>query len=206
MMVLIINLSIWVSELLINSEIVKEEDKDIYQYGLELLISTDINVAMVMTIGIFFHKTLQTILFLLEYCFVKRYAGGYHASTYARCIITFSVLYASMLFGFEAFNINRINMSAGFICTISILLVFVLAPVEDKNKPLESEERRLYSLRSKQFLVLGVLINIILYLFIGNKNSLVLFAVSAQIWVGAAVLAGYLKNKAGDPYDNGSDL
>ncbi len=194
-MILIRNFSFRIVDTLKNYRIIKEEDQDIYQYGMELLISTLINLVLIITIGLIFGKLPQTILFLLEYCFVKRYAGGYHATTHARCILTFSILYTVMLLGFHVFQVYRVNLSIFVTCMISILSVLILAPVEDKNKPLEQEEIKLYSLRSKQILLFGVVFNILLYIWIGDKSSLLLFAMAAQIWVGAAVVAGSIKNK-----------
>lgn len=203
---MISDLSGKLTDILSANGIIRNEDREIYRYGLELLISTLINIILVMTAGMVFHVLPQTILFLSEYCMIKWYAGGYHAATYARCILTFSILYASMLAVFTVFHIKETNPALAAVWLFSVAAVLVLAPVEDVNKPLEPEERRLYSKRSKQFLLLGVLINILLYLFIGNRGSLVLYALAAQIWAGSAVLAGYVKNKAGGRFDNGSNM
>lgn len=194
-MLLIRNISYRIVETIKKYRIITEEDQDIYQYGMELLTSTFINLLLIITIGVIFDKLPQTILFLLEYCFVKRYAGGYHASTHARCILTFSVLYTVMLLGFRVFQVYRVTLSIFVIGIISIISVLILAPVEDKNKPLEQEEIELYSFRSKQILLFEVVFNILLYIWIGDKSSLLLFAVAAQIWVGIAVVAGAIKNK-----------
>ena len=194
-MLLIRNISCRIVETLKNYRIIIEEEQDIYQYGMELLTSTFINLLLIITIGLIFGKLPQTILFLLEYCIVKRYAGGYHASTHAKCILTFSVLYTIMLLGFQVFQVYRVTLSIFVTCIISIISVLILAPVEDKNKPLEREEIKLYSFRSKLILLFEVLFNILLYIWIGDKSSLLLFAMAAQIWVGLAVVAGAIKNK-----------
>ena len=194
-MLLIRNISYRIVETIKKYRIITEEDQDIYQYGMELLTSTFINLLLIITIGVIFDKLPQTILFLLEYCFVKRYAGGYHASTHARCILTFSVLYTVMLLGFRVFQVYRVTLNIFVIGIISIISVLILAPVEDKNKPLEQEEIELYSFRSKRILLFEVVFNILLYIWIGDKSSLLLFAMAAQIWVGFAVVAGAIKNK-----------
>jgi len=193
-LLMIENLSAKSVRLLLNNYIIKEEDQDIYKYGLELLFSTIINVILVITIGCLFGKLPQTILFLLEYCSVKRYAGGYHARTHVRCIVTFSVLYFIMLVVFEVFDLSKVNAASLLVGAISFLLVMILAPMEDANKPLEEEERKLYFLKCRQLLLLSSVINILLFVYIGN-NSFVLFALAAMIWVGTAVFIGYIKNK-----------
>lgn len=192
---MISDLSVRVTGVLLNNRIIEKQDEEIYKYGLELLISTVINLALVLFIGIIYGRFIQTILFLLEYCFVRRYAGGYHASTHGRCIATFSILYFLMLFITRVFHINDINIFIFLAGIVSNIIVFRLSPVEDENKPMEAYEVKRNSNISKWLVIISFIFNIFLYLLVGNKYSLVLFALYAQVWVGAVVLTGYIKNK-----------
>lgn len=192
---MISDLSVKVTGVLLDNRIIEEQDEDIYKYGLELLISSVVNLTLVIAIGCIFGKFIQTVLFVLLYCFVRRYAGGYHANTHARCIATFSTLYFLMLGITDMFHISEANLLLVIASIISNVIVFRLAPVADQNKPLEDHEIKRNSLISKGLVIISLVINIILYLCVGNKYSLLLFALYAQIWVGAVVLVGYIKNR-----------
>lgn len=191
---MISDLSVKVTGVLLNNRIIEKQDEDIYKYGLELLISSVINLALVFSIGCIFGKFIPTVVFVLEYCFVRRYAGGYHADTHAGCIATFGILYFLTLGITEMFHIGEVNIYLLLASIISNIIVFKLSPVADQNKPLEDDEIKRNSFLSKGFVIISFVINIILYLCIGNKYSLVLFALYAQVWVGAVVLVGYIKN------------
>lgn len=192
---MISDLSVKVTGVLLNNRIIEKQDEEVYQYGLELLISTIINFTLVFFIGIIYGRFLQTVLFLLEYCFIRRYAGGYHANTHGKCIGTFSILYFLMLFLTKMFHIDRINVFLFLASMISNIIVFILSPVEDKNKPLEEQEIKRNSSISKKLIIISCIFNTILYLYIGNHYHLILFALYAKIWIGAVVIAGYIKNK-----------
>lgn len=191
---MISDMSVKVTGVLLNNQVIEKQDEDIYKFGLELLISSVINLAVVITIGCIFGKFIQTILFILEFCFVRRFAGGYHANTHARCIATFSILYFLMLAITETFHVNA-NLILVIASVISNFIVFRLSPVVDQNKPLEEHEINRNSLITKRLVIISLVFNIILYLCVDNKYGLVLFALYAQIWVGAVVLVGYIKNK-----------
>ena len=42
----------YISEKLVEKNLVKNKDKDVYQYGIEVLISTAINIMLLLVIGI----------------------------------------------------------------------------------------------------------------------------------------------------------
>ncbi|ROR29125.1 accessory gene regulator B [Mobilisporobacter senegalensis] len=192
---MISDLSVKVTDVLLSNRIIEKQDEDIYKYGLELLMSTVINLTCIIFIGCMFGKFIQTTIFILEYCFIRRYAGGYHADTHGRCIAAFSILYFLMLGITEMFHINEANLILILASIVSNIIVFQLSPVADQNKPLEDHEIKRNSLMSKRLVIISLVINIILYLFFKNEYSLVLFALYAQVWVGAVVLVGYIKNR-----------
>ena len=83
-----LNLTEWMIKL----DVIKKNDKTVYLYGVEILTSTVINILLLIFIGAIFQKVPQTIFFICCFSFVKRYSGGYQASTYWNCILTFSGL------------------------------------------------------------------------------------------------------------------
>ena len=54
----------YISEKLVEKNLVKNKDKDVYQYGIEVLISTAINIMLLLVIGVVSLKRLlnQSIL------------------------------------------------------------------------------------------------------------------------------------------------
>ena len=74
----------YISEKLVEKNLVKNKDKDVYQYGIEVLISTAINIMLLLVIGIITKTVLLSICHFLILATIRTLTGGYHASTYLR--------------------------------------------------------------------------------------------------------------------------
>lgn len=127
---------------LLQSGIISLDDLELYDYGIQLILSILINFVTTILIGIFFDMILETFLFILIYIPLRTYAGGYHAKNHLKCYILSVVIIISYLL-----TIKYIYIS----CFISLLIIVVssgiiciLAPVENLNKPLIQSEQRRY--------------------------------------------------------------
>ena len=63
-----------------------DEKCTLITYGLEIMISSVVTLLILSFIGAYFHCIRETILFMILYCPLRQYAGGYHASSYTRDI------------------------------------------------------------------------------------------------------------------------
>ena len=86
-----------VSRRFVEKGILDEENKEICSYGLEIFISTMISVCMVLFISIICSKLLEGIIYLIFYCSLRTYAGGYHAKSHRSCILTFIGMYSLVI-------------------------------------------------------------------------------------------------------------
>ena len=66
---------------------------DIYRYGIEVTLSSLLNITLVFTAGVLTGDILAGITFLGVFILLRSFTGGYHATTYMRCntvmILTF---------------------------------------------------------------------------------------------------------------------
>jgi accessory gene regulator B len=124
----------------IENQIIKAEHKDAYIYGLQLLLSTVINVVCIAIISIVTHRPLIWIAFLLGFIPLRITAGGYHAKSPLRCGIIFCGGYIIFLYLF----LHILDSETVFIgmanSLISVALVFIFAPIPASNKPLSNIE------------------------------------------------------------------
>lgn len=138
---------------LANRGIFNSEDAEVYAYGFELMISTAINIVLVIIISFLFAAPLAWIFFLLAFIPLRTTAGGYHAKTHLKCCITFCV-------GYTIFMLIPIFLS-GFmtpltlviISAASLITVLLLSPMPASSKPMSEEQR---VLNRKRSIVIGV--------------------------------------------------
>lgn len=135
---------------LVQENIIKEQDKPVYRYGIHQLTTMTLNISIAIVIGLLLDMGLEMLLFLCAYIPLRRYAGGYHAKTELRCSVL-SVL--SETAALLAIGVFPPHLSAPAIAGAG-LLIFFLVPVESKNRPLDDVERRVFRKRGR--IILGV--------------------------------------------------
>lgn len=119
----------------------KSYDYEVYRYGFELLIASIVNFFVVFLIGFIFDRLIHTIIFLACYCPLRQFAGGYHASSYRKCLSVFLIIFIITIFignNLEHFNLRPIIILFTFLNCLNISL---LAPVEHYNNPLSDDEK-----------------------------------------------------------------
>jgi len=71
-----------ITSVLVTNELIEEKEFRVYSYGFELIIAFAANALTVLLIGLIFGKFVHTLLFLLTYCPIRQYAGGFHATAF----------------------------------------------------------------------------------------------------------------------------
>lgn len=165
--------------------IISAEDIEVYAYGFELLISTAVNIAVVILISLVFWVPLAWVFFLLPFIPLRLTAGGYHANTHLACCVVFAVAYAALLF--PAVCLPEF-MTPGLLTGISgatFLLVLLLSPVPASSKPLDEASK---SANRKKSLVIAALLLIVTALsFAAGPGLLWMFRFFALGQAGAGI-------------------
>ena len=123
---------------LINAEIVTRESRDVYIYGIEVLLSSLLSTLLILIIGLALNRFVDTLSFLAVFIGLRSFSGGFHANTYLRCaVVTLSVYFAVILLSFYV----KVPQAA-LLCLapIGVALLAVAAPVRNPNKHLTESE------------------------------------------------------------------
>lgn len=105
-----------------------------------MLISHLIYFVLICIFGLVFKCFAESIVFYAAFQFIRRYAGGYHASTEVRCEI-FSTL--SILGSLGIIKLSQtydIQIALGILAMISAICIFILCPLDTPEKPLSEKE------------------------------------------------------------------
>ena len=81
-----------ITSFLIDNKEIEQEDYEVYKYGFEVLIAFILNIAIVLIIGLLFNKVFYSIVFLVCYCPIRQFVGGYHANNYTKCLLIFILI------------------------------------------------------------------------------------------------------------------
>jgi accessory gene regulator B len=173
---------------LYDNKIIEEKYIAVYEYGLELLLTSILEMLAVIIISIIAGKLLITTLFLLSFCILRIYAGGFHASTNLRCFLVLIIVYTLFLLVLQfAINTNSVLISIP-LSLISELFVIWLAPVDNENKPLSDEIRK----RNRRLSIIIVTIEtlIVFTFIITMKNNYLFIGISyGQLAAALSIVA-----------------
>lgn len=168
----------------------KSEDRAIYRYGIQQGLSIMLNLSTTLLLGIVTGMIWESIIFSAAYMLLRRYAGGFHAKTPARCYIYSSAMVLFALLGIK-YVFDSILIS---ICMFIVgsLIIFLFSPIEDKNKPLDAAEQLVYQKRTRFYLIVEVVLDIVM-MSLGFKVLYEPISISL-FCLGILVALGKVKN------------
>lgn len=179
----------YLTQQLENENVISHDKRELYKYGFQNGMILTLNFFTSILIGVIFGKTLECIILLAAYIPLRSYAGGHHSSSSEKCYIVSSFI---MIIWMSLLKFQIIPTSCCVIMFIAGLVVCImLAPVEDKNKPLDEDEIRVYRKRSYIVLAIESCVWILLsfvYQGVDNTVPLVLFTEAVML------ISGKIKN------------
>lgn len=123
------------------------ETVELYEYAIYITLSGLFHVLTVLVLGMCFNMIVESLVFYGSFVSIRKFAGGYHAKTPSRCYL-FSVFVSTMIlcliktvYYFYSLNLVISLIIIELICT---LLIYVVAPLESDNKPLDDDEITIY--------------------------------------------------------------
>lgn len=181
-----------ITSFLIVNKTIKDEEYEVYSYGFEILIAFLVNIVIVLGIGILFDKFIHTIIFLVCYCPIRQFAGGYHAENYTKCLLIFVAIFVlTIIFN----NIIDLNLFKGIIIVFSILSwvgICLLAPKEHRNNPLSYKEKAHYK-KVTRIMATTVLVLTIISMKFNILSEYVLYSTCALFWICVMLILATMK-------------
>lgn len=116
--------------------------KAIYEYGIQLSLSTLASMCSIVLLGLLFKNPASAFIFLGVFFFLRLFSGGYHAPTYTRCFLLTNSVYLTVvgtsywIVHFQLYHLLPVIVVA------SCVVVMVLSPIRNKHHPLSEKTYR----------------------------------------------------------------
>lgn len=136
------NLSENITDYFYSNKIINENEREIYIYGLQLIISSITGIVVILTLGSIFDIITNTGLFLIAFIPIRMYSGGYHANTYIECNLALISIYSVTMMIVYCTPVKLINLSSLLFFFITSFIILKYAPVDDVRKRLSSEIKK----------------------------------------------------------------
>ncbi|WP_367236731.1 accessory gene regulator B family protein [Thomasclavelia sp.] len=132
---------------------------DMYVYGCEILIFNIMSILVLIIIGIYFNSLLFSIIFLLYFCPLRVFLGGYHCKNKFLCMFMFFLISIVII---NLYNYLNLSMIGIIFVTIILLLMNFQTPYS-QDKLLNNYQNILYAKKIVHYLTLFYFISVIYY-------------------------------------------
>lgn len=162
-------LSMTFVQFFLSEGIIKEDDQDVYLYGMEMLLSQVLIYGCSILIALIWKCVIAAIAYYGGFLLLRHSAGGYHARTHKGCaLLTMMTYLAAMLITIYLPQEWR-QASVIVMAVIALGSIYGFAPVDHVNKPFSQEEKKRY--RYQSLLVVNV-ISFVCLLFMFGANEM----------------------------------
>lgn len=170
---------------------IKKEEKDIYTYGVELIISSIINLLICLIISILFGDFVNGLIFFISFSSLRRFTGGFHSKSFLRCNMVFGIIVViTQLLNLMDFLNNRI---VSIVIILLIFLIIVLfSPVYNDNKILTKQERKNFLFKSIVVYLSHIIIYYLTFKLVNYRLNIILITDSL---VAVMIVWGIINNR-----------
>lgn len=184
-------LSLKVVDWMVENNVVKAEEREIYDYGVEQIIFTGLNIVTMFVIGVLTHSLWTIAGFTLFYMVLRIYAGGYHADTQLKCFILSNIMII-LVVAVERW-IPMSQLIQVVMVTVSTVVIMGLGPVDTVSKPLDSLEHKVYK---KRMIIIMIAESALFLVFFMTEFAIVSkYITLSYIAVVIMLLGGVIDNK-----------
>ena len=190
---MIAKLSRIIADFFIRQKVVSEEQREVYEYGFELSISSVIGIIIVLAIGFISGKFWESVVFYIVFCITRLFTGGYHASNHLLCKITFAGALLAVLAA--DWLLKEIESYYWFVLHFySLIIVCQFAPIENPNKELTERQK----VRCKVISIIAMAVWLAVMFLFGYLNSELYHIVALTLFcVANLMLLGIRKERGG---------
>ena len=176
---------------LCSSLVIQEEEKELYQYSFTIMISHFVFFFCSVIFGSMFSCFFESLVFYLAFQLIRRYAGGYHASTETRCEIASALTILNCIIVIWLVKTYEFEMPLLFSAIISAVIIFIFCPLDTPEKPLSKKEVKYF--RKISWLILLIISAFVLISFIFEWKFLFAPSCLSLILESILLIAGKVK-------------
>ena len=154
------------------------------------MFATILNILTMLLIGFIMGLAVPAMIYTIAYIPLRVYVGGYHASTPQRCW-AFSAIMLWIALCIVKYTPQMYFWVITTLSLIACIVVFLLSPVEDRNKRLDEKEHHVYHIRAIVVMTIEAVAAILLFVFHFKQFVLVL----EIAWCSLAVMLLLEKGK-----------
>lgn len=173
-------------DIAIDYDIVLPEERNIYLYAFQTFGATLATWGTFLLLGCVCKCFWGVLCYAVVFIPLRIYSGGIHANTYLKCYFASFTVFLLLIAFYTVNKSIYIPDYHMFAMMLSCLVIFMLSPIEDPNKPLDAKEVLSYRKKSRKLVCIYGLLVLVLYFLLSNTE--IVFFMSMAINIEAILL------------------
>lgn len=165
---------------------VKREDADIIAFGVKYGLITLAEILGMVVISFLMRELIPGAVILIAFISIRVYAGGYHAKTLQRCVVMSTILFTLIILGYKMLYLPIIVK--GLIALFLGVLILIFSPVENDNRRLSKNEKKVFKNRALLFYS----ISLIIFMLIKKLSNILVWA---YLMILVVLIGGIVKER-----------
>ncbi len=174
-------------------KVVDENKSEICTYGLEIMIAYICYFGVLLLLATITNTFIESLLFFTSFVFLRRYAGGFHASSYRKCHLIFAINQLLFIMLIKFLNVTEEVWLAAVVLLISTVIVFVYAPIDNINRRFSNNEYK-YFKKSSRICASIVFLTVVLWILLFGMGKLVFSIVFGYFSASFSIILGKIQN------------
>ncbi|MGN0514862.1 MAG: accessory gene regulator B family protein [Lachnospiraceae bacterium] len=116
----------------VKKKMIKESDQDLYRFGIETILCSCIDVAIIISVGAFFKRIYEILWFYTVFCYLRRNIEGYHAKTCLACKIIMTFMLVTVLY-YGTILEKYIDIQLVVVSGIAVVILIEGRVIKDKK-------------------------------------------------------------------------
>lgn len=158
------NLAVDIAFLLIKNKIVDIQQRDIYVYGLEVILLNGSLLIVFLITSLLCGEMINFLAYFIFFLPLRLFSGGYHAETSESCFVLSTIMYGVSIAITAFFPLLYLNWKWITAGVVSIVVILVLSPMVNENNPLTKAQQK------RNRIIVCVLLAVDLVVFILSCN------------------------------------
>lgn len=173
-----------ITEYFCSNNIITDDEKDIYIYGLQLIISSVVGIILIIFLGFILNNIINSILFLVTFISIRMYSGGYHANSYIKCNVSLVIIYLLSIGVISIIPYNYILIMYISMIILTIYIIIKYSPVDNENKKLTNNQKK----RNKKITLILLFTFYLIGIATYKINSQIFYTIIVTMFFVAALI------------------
>lgn len=151
-----------IADFFVSKDVITEEEEEVCAYGMELIISGIISIALVLIIGLITGNIWYALVYNMMMVVIRIYTGGYHADTHIGCNVCYCMTFLISIVLLRVQMYIKTELAIWIIALAGYLIIVLNAPLEHHNKKLTMKQKEDYMVISAMLGIASILISFVL--------------------------------------------